>query len=194
MANTDGEHSIIWDAALLIRLRDGNAAAFDMLVRSFGAALIRHAAHIVNSVDVAQDVVQEVFFSVWQNRSRIEPNWDITSYLFGLTRRRSIDVARSRSSSSERESNWIAQKDMESDSAPQSPDFITEQEDLRREVWAALSGVSSRCRDVFMMVWDHQVSYREIAERTGLTEQTVRIYASRAMRRLADVLGPKYRP
>lgn len=193
MAKSRDENQLIWDAASLIRLRDGEPAAFDALVNSYAGGLITHAAYIVNSVDTAQDIVQEVFFSLWQKRSHIEPTWDIASYLYGVTRRRAINAARSLQSSYERESKWSFQQELESRSTPLVAEGLNDADSIRAEVWNALSGLTSRCREVFMLMWDHQMTYREIAEYSGLAEQTVRIYASRATRRIAEVLGPKYR-
>ncbi len=189
----DVTHSLGDNTVLLHRLRDGNTVAFDTLVRLYGASLIKHAAWIVGSVDTAEDVVQEVFLYLWRERAKIDSSWDIASYLYGLTRRRAINAARSTQTTAQRDNRWAEQRQI--DSGPSSPGQgnLDDVDNVRGEIWNALATVSPRCREVFMLVWDHQLSYREVAHQSGLSEQTVRIYASRALKRLTDVLRERYR-
>ncbi len=80
------------DSEVLVRLREGDGHAIDILLNQHGDGLIRLASRIVGSPDLAQDVVQEVFLHLWNERLRVEPNWDIAAYLFGLTRNRRVSL------------------------------------------------------------------------------------------------------
>jgi RNA polymerase sigma-70 factor (ECF subfamily) len=164
-----------------------------MLVQTYGSALIRYAAGMVSSVDIAQDVVQDVFLSLWQGRSRIENSWDIAAYLYGSTRQRALKFVRSAQARTQREDRWAVQRHVETDMSATIDVSANEADDVRMQVWNALAGVSPRCREVFMLVWDDELPYIEIARRMGLAEPTVRSYVSRALKQLIDVLRPRYR-
>lgn len=180
------------DALFLARLREGDDDAFDSLVQAYGASLIRYATGIVRSADLAQDVVQDVLLQLWRNRERIDASWDIAAYLYGQTRHRAIDVARSAQAQVQREERWSIQQNIESEKTTAIPFDKGEIENLREVVWKALSTVSPKCREVFMMVWDDELPYMEIARRMGLAEPTVRSYVSRALKQLVGALKTEF--
>lgn len=195
MVNNDPIHESIRSVAFLNRLRDGDDAAYNELVWAYGASLIRYATGILDSVDLAHDVVQDVLLKLWRNRDQIEDSWDIGAYLYGRTRHRAIDIARSSQSSGQRDGQWVVQNKIESDSGSGNIDGIDnldadsgDSDEIRKAVWGALQGVSPRCREVFMLVWDEHLPYLDIAHRMGLTEPTIRSYMSRALKQLAKVL------
>lgn len=193
MANHDPVHESIRSVAFLHRLRDGEDAAYNELVYAYGASLIRYATGILDSVDLAHDVVQDVLLKLWRNRDQIEDSWDIAAYLYGRTRHRAIDIARSSQSAGQRDGQWISQKEIDTGSSGMIHVYdsdSTDPDEIRKIVWDALQGVSSRCREVFMLVWDEHLPYLDIAHRMGLTEPTIRSYMSRALKQLAGVLKP----
>jgi RNA polymerase sigma-70 factor (ECF subfamily) len=194
MSDHDAVRNLRGDVAFLDRLREGDDAAYNTLVRTYGAALIRYATGIVGTVETAKDVVQDVLLRLWRERSRIESSWDITAYLYGATRLRAIDAARSLHSTTQRENRWTTQHYLEAETTTPVDSLADDTAEVRVEVWNALAGVSPRCREAFMLVWDDELPYIEIAHRLGLTEPTVRTYVSRALKTLIDVLKPRYQP
>lgn len=186
MAYSASSKNLRSDPQLIARLRDGDTNAFNLLVSMFGGVLIGHASRIVGSVDSAREVVQDVFLEVWRTHEHIEPHWDITAYLYGLTRRRAVDVARSEKATSQREYRWVTEV-VESSSNEVSD--VEEDARIRASLWNALSELSPRCREVFMLVWDYHLPYAVIAQQLGIAEPTVRGHMSRAMQHLTDILG-----
>ena len=179
---------------LLSSIRDGSESAFHTLLCTYGDNLIRYSARLTGDIDTAQDIVQEVFLYLWQDRKRIKSDWDISAYLFGHTRNRSINAAKSRQAEVEREAKWSDQLRIDTETTPGLDSLLGEEEKrIRSDIWNALSRVSPRCREVFMLVWDHQLPYREISTIVGLSEPTVRNYMSKAIRHLSEMLGPKIR-
>ncbi len=179
------------DAALLARLRDGDEVAFDSLLRAYGDGLLRYATSIIDSPDLAQDVVQDVFLRLWQQRAEVQPEWDIAAYLYGRTRHLSINATQSQRSAASREERWSYQLHIEKGSSDRIDEFSDDAASLRAEVWNALAHTAPRCREIFMLIWDRQLRYAEIAHSLGMSERTVRNYASRAMKTLFQVLGPR---
>lgn len=190
MTYLDTSKKLRSDSLFLACLRDGDEDAFNLLMNTYGGALIGHASRIVNSVDSAREVVQEVFLEVWRGREHIEPTWDIVAYLYGLTRRRSMDVARAESAARHREYKWVKEVLEPTWDEADDADEADGNARVRASLWNALTRLSPRCREVFMLVWDRQLSYLEIAQHLGISEPTVRGHMSRAVQHLASELGP----
>lgn len=176
----------------LKRLHDGDDSAFDQLAQVYTGSLIRYASVIVVSVDIAQDVVQDVLLNLWRNREKIREDWDIGAFLYGQTRHRAINIAQSNNSSTRREARWINERINDVDTTSTNGTAIFEGEEIRELISEALTEVSPRCREVFMLVWAEELPYLEIAHRLGLAEPTIRSYVSRAMAKIIEVLRPKY--
>lgn len=67
---------------LLIRLREGDEAAFEQLYQTYSRRIFINAVKLVKNEDEAQDILQEAFIRVWNNREHIDPAKSFQSYLF----------------------------------------------------------------------------------------------------------------
>ncbi len=186
MPHYDSQNDLRGDAAFMGRLRDGDDSAFDILVNTYAGPLIVHASRIIGSVDSAREAVQDVFLKLWNDRAQIEDKWDIGAYLYGLTRKRAIDVVRSDQASQRRQYLWLGEHHIDA-SLPTFPSDEPADKDaqIRARVWNALGELPPRCREVFMLVWDQQLSYAIIAQRLGIAEPTARRHMSRAIQHLS---------
>ncbi len=177
------------EGSVLSRLRNGQNSAFDYVVNTYGEALIAYAAKIVGNAEAGREVVQDVLLELWHNRTQVQDNWDIASYLYGRTRRRAIDVFRSETAADIRQHEWLKES-LELEPAITAQEETAEREaTVRTHVWNALSELSPRCREVFMFVWDQRMSYAVIAQNLGIAESTVRRHMSRAVQHLSEVFS-----
>jgi RNA polymerase sigma-70 factor, ECF subfamily len=74
------------------RIRDGDARAFETVVRTYGPRLTEFAAGFLYANDEAEDVVQEVLWRIWEGRGRWHPTVSIRAYLFAAVRNRVLNV------------------------------------------------------------------------------------------------------
>jgi RNA polymerase sigma-70 factor (ECF subfamily) len=177
---------------LIQRLRASDEEAIEALVRLHGPQLIKYATRILRSGERAQEIVQDVFFHLWAERAHLTDTRNLSVYLFWLTRNRAIDAVRADWAARQREGRWVMDTGAESAFVLNTGDADLEAAETRVEVWESLASVPPRCREIFMMAWDQQLSYHEIAQRLGISVPTVRSQASRALKRLLEVLGPRF--
>ncbi len=195
MSSPDSASHLPGDATLLARLREGDEAAFEALVRRYVGPLIRYATRLVASADYAQEIVQDIFFALWRDRDKVQPSWDIAAYLYWATRNRAIKASRWERTTSQREGRWVVEREIDIENpVGHSGEATLDIAELRALVWEALSDVPPRCREIFMLVWDRQLPYHQIAQQLGLAEPTVRSQVSRALKRVVAALGPRYGP
>lgn len=91
---TPAEHSREDDASLVSRARDGEEAAFAVLVDRYGSMVMSLAyASTLNESD-AEDVAQEAFLAAWRSLPGFRGDASFSSWLYGLARSRCVDRAR----------------------------------------------------------------------------------------------------
>lgn len=173
------------EARLVERLRASDLSAFDAIFLAHYDALCECARWSVGSVDVAEEVVQEVLFDLWERRAALTIASSLRAYLFGAVRRRAIDhVRRLRGDHRLREA--VAREVMAGVGAGPVPAAEADADSrLRaREIDAALAQaiarLPERCRAVYVLRWYQHLTYSEIAEVLGITVKTVEVHVATA--------------
>ncbi len=147
----------------------------------------------MNSVDDAREAVQDVFLSLWSEREALTISRDLAAYLFWKTRNRARDLSNADIAASHRDARWVLDvTEGRRYIAPTAIETIHIM-DVRRRVLEALDDVPPRAREIFLLVWDEQLSYAEVAQMFGISVLTVRNQMSRAVRHLTETVGQQGR-
>lgn len=189
MPYNSSRHSSDLQGSILSRLRNGEDSAFEYILNTYGEALIAYATKIVGSEEPAREVVQDVLLELWRHRSDVQDNWDIAGYIYGLTRRRAIDIVRSNAAADRRQYEWLNENLGLESSISAYEEAAEIEATIRTRVWNALSELSPRCREVFLMVWDRRMTYAMISQTLGIAEPTVRRHMSRAVQHLSEIFA-----
>lgn len=173
------------DQELFTRLRTGEATALDELFRRHYANLCRVALRFVNNEQEAEDIVQELFVSIWEKREKQRDDLEsVGPYLRRATRNRSLNYLRDR--------KRIPVDDGEvpmTIPTPDQADAALEQEELRQQIHGAIDSLPERCRLVFVMSKIEDMSHKEIASSLDISQKTVENQMTRAYRYLRQLLG-----
>ena len=173
------------DQELFARLRAGEAPALDELFRRHYADLCRVALRFVNNEQEAEDIVQELFVSIWEKRATQREDLSaVGSYLRRATRNRSLNYLRDR--------KRIPVDDGEvpvTIATPDHADGALEQEELRGQIHGAIDALPERCRLVFVMSKIEDMSHKEIAGALDISPKTVENQMTRAYRYLRQWLS-----
>jgi RNA polymerase sigma-70 factor (ECF subfamily) len=76
------------DPRFLARLRQGDSAAYRLLVRRFHASLVRFAASIIGSHAQAEEVVQDAWLAVYAGVGRFEARSSLVTWIFSIVMNR----------------------------------------------------------------------------------------------------------
>ena len=119
--------------------------------------------------EAAKDATQEVFINAWRKRDQFDPSKGaLGAWLVGITKRRIIDQARSEGRHANRRADAL---DDDRASAEQpAPERVVD----RMIAAQLLQKLPSRARDVIELVYVHDLTHREAAERLGLPIGTVK--------------------
>jgi len=156
---------------MLARLRSGDVRAFEAIFREYYALLCGIAVQYVHSRDDAQDLVQQLFLSIWHNRSTFSVDGALGDYLCAAIRNRARNViAHARVVRLHRDD---VARDPSAELAPDDAHARLEADERHAAVVQALAALPARRRAVCLLRWIDGLSYAEIAHRLGISEKTV---------------------
>src|SRR6185295_14352695 len=85
------------DAALMLRVREGDRSAFELLVEKYKQPVINLVARTIGDVTEAEDIAQHVFVQVYKSAHRYEVTAKFSTWLFTIARNLSLNEIRRRS-------------------------------------------------------------------------------------------------
>jgi RNA polymerase sigma factor (sigma-70 family) len=176
------------DAALAAGIGRRDGAALEALYDRYGRPCYALARRILNDEVLAQDVVQEVFLTLWGHPDRFDPErGSFASWLLAMTHHKAVDAVR-REENLRRRRTSVDVLHFTQATGPTVPDEAWS--GVRRErVRAALQGLPAPQREALALAYFGGYTQREIAGLTGLPLGTVKTRMLLGMRRLRDVLS-----
>jgi RNA polymerase sigma-70 factor (ECF subfamily) len=166
-------------------VRAGDVVAFEHLFRALHPGLLRYVAHATGSRAVAEEIVQDVFVGIWRRRRTLDPARPVRAYVFRCARN-AITNHGKRQRLDRRLRAWLRSRPRRTAT---EQDFAATDE-LAQALSMAVRSLPPRCREVFTLSRDGQLSYAEIADTLGLSTKTVENHMGRALQRLREALRP----
>lgn len=167
------------DAALLVRIRRGEAAAFEELVEQYGRELYRVALGLLGNAADAEDAVQETFAGAFEGIGRFRGEASIRTWLSRILVRQAARVRRKKRSGI----GSILKLWGERLEEPEHPETgsAAGQVERQMDVRAMLQSLSEEHRQVMVLRELEGLSYGEIASALGIPQGTVesRLYRAR---------------
>jgi RNA polymerase sigma-70 factor, ECF subfamily len=171
------------DHGLLALVARGDHEAFARLYDGYGAAAYALAARIVRDRDLAADVVQDAFLTIWNQASRFDAaRGEPSTWILTLTHHKAVDVVR-------RESRRrVAAIDETYDAVDTAArvDAQAEQSVARAEVRAALSRLTDPHRELLELAYFAGYTQSELAERLAVPVGTIKSRTHTAMTALRE--------
>ncbi|NJB85262.1 RNA polymerase sigma-70 factor (ECF subfamily) [Lewinella marina] len=174
------------DTELFDALRQGKSAALDELFRRHYMDLCRTAVRFVRDEAAAEDIVQEMFTSLWTKRDRLPADTQaVAPYLRRSVRNRSLNFLRDRKRIPVDDGEL---PDLTAD-ATQQPGLAMERAEAQARITRAIDRLPERCRLVFVMSKVENMSHREISEGLDISVKTVENQMTRAYKFLREWLA-----
>jgi len=171
--------SIDDERELLTRLQTGEEIAFDRLYHRYGNRIYGKILRLTKSVDVSQELLQDVFMKVWERRESVNPALPFKSYLFRIAEHLISDYYR-RAAKDRRVYDHLLQVGM----SYEHP-FDAEQEhqlyqrNLER-LQEAVGQLPQKCREVYTLCKIEGKSYREVASQLDMSTATISNHITKA--------------
>jgi len=154
---------------LLLRISEDDTAAFESLFHLYHKRIYAFAQGLLNSSFDAEEVVQNVFLAIWNQRTNLNISGSFTSYIFGIARNMVYEHMRQRINK-EAFSEYYLEHNVEYS-------FITEEEvsyhELEGKLQQCIDLLPERRREIFVLSRIEKLSYKEIAAKLNISENTV---------------------
>ena len=172
------------DKFLVKELINGNEKAFRKLFDSYRNDLYKFSLSMVCSEEHAEEIVQDVFMKIWIKRGSLNPEMSFKSYLFTITRNKTIKFLKKAANNRKlREEIFYGKQKFVN-----STDLYVRELELESLKQKALDKLSPRRRKIFEMSRNENKSYEEIAEELGISINTVRNQMSTSLEILRDFI------
>lgn len=166
-------------------LRDGDYDIFRKLYLGYVDTLVRFLQPLVGTREDAEEVAQDVFLRLWENRAQIDPERNIRSYIFAWSRNLAIDRIRHRAVE---ERNHEVLRYLISDLDEATPEEVVMEKETELLVRICVEKMPARQREVFLLSREERMSDDEIAARLNVSKRTVQTHLYNARKALREAL------
>ena len=179
-------YSTFSDQELARLLKSDDRLAFTEIFNRYSAPLFANAFNKLRNEDDAHDVVQDVLTKLWSRRSSIDPDNNLSGYLFAGVRNAFFDIIKHK--------KVIAAYEESFQSFDQQSylitDYLIREKQFLELIEKEIASLPPRMREVFELRRKGNLSNKEIAARMQIAESTVADQMKKALKILRLKIGP----
>ena len=176
------DYSHYADDFLLKQLCLGDESAFSEIYRRYKFILYQHAWNKTRNKEEAEDVLQEVFTNLWQEKEKINISTNLSGYLYTAVRNRVLD----RLAHAEVKLRYISNFKIDE---PVPTDHLVRENQLKAMIEREIETLPPRVRQAFELSRKQHLTHKEIAQELGTSEETVKKQISVALKTLRLKFG-----
>lgn len=146
---------------------------FEQIYKQYYPKMFAFAKNYIPANEDAENIVQDVFLSLWERKQEIVISYTLVTYLFTLVKNRCLNFLRHKLIEEEFNSQMKEELRFKLD-ALESMDYSYQSEkELQEVIRRALDSLPERCREVFIKSRIEGLKYKEISEELGISVNTV---------------------
>ena len=172
------------DVTLIRSIAAGDKHAMQILFARHNVRVFRFLVRFVGDTSAAEDLVSEVFLDVWRRAETFQGRSQVTTWLLALARNKALSALRRRSTE-ELDDKAVAAVEDPQDNAEVSIQNRQTSEILLK----CLTQLSPPHREVIDLVYYHEKSIDEVADITGVPQNTVKTRMFYARRHIAELMS-----
>lgn len=146
------------------------------------------AFRVIGDIDKSEDIVQDVFVKVWNNRKELDKDRNIKSLIYTMVKNHSLEVLR-RDGIGLRVVRIISRVEEDTQSNIQEEEI--ENYKLLDQIYVSIRQLPPKCGEVFTLSKVNGLTYTQIAERMNISVKTVENHMGKALKMLREMIIPK---
>lgn len=167
-------------------ISEKNKVVFDFVFHYYYSGLCAFAESIIKDKEAVEDIVQELFVTIWIKGNQIQINGSLKNYLFSSVKNRCFDYLKHKKVKLK---SVQLLKTAETSTLHTPENFFTETE-LREIIEKSILKLPPRCQEIFRLSRYDGFKNKEIADQLGLSKRTVELQISIALKVLRKDLKP----
>lgn len=175
------------DKILIEGLKHGKEEAYRMLYQKYYKLLCFIAYEFVNDYYIAETLVSDLTYSLWENRQSLQIRESLHAYLVKSIRYRSLNYLdhREKQEQLKQSVNEIMENKQSSyDRQEYYPLYTLIEKELEEKIEKAMNELPENTRKIFLLSRDEGLKYEEIAEITGMSVDSVKYHIKSALKQL----------
>lgn len=168
------------DFLALNKIKKGDIKAFEKVFKLYYSPLCLFASSITGQMEVAEEIVQELFYVFWKEKENINLLHSLKSYLYGAVRNRALLYLEHQEVRNRYRETVLS----EESKGPTSPHEELEYDELQKMVDQTINRLPQRRQQIFRMHRFEGKKYAEIATSLSLSVKTVEAEMTKALQEL----------
>lgn len=174
------------------RMRNNDVHAFETLFKEYYKFLCSYAFGLLKEKNIAEEIVEEFFVELWNSRQKIKIATSVRSYFVGSIHNRCLNyIQREKPKFKRLEdiSEFINREGTAGDGliSLSEPKLLINE--LENSLFQAIEKLPQSCREIFKLSRFKHLQYEEIAEKLGISVNTVKTQIKIAIRKLKESLA-----
>jgi RNA polymerase sigma-70 factor, ECF subfamily len=172
------------EAEILERIRNGDMKAFEAIFRAYYQSLCLFSLRYLKRSDLAEEIVQDIFVTIWDKREGLQLETSLKSYLYRSVHNNSLKYLQHQKVVDKHARHLIDRKEQYYNE-PINNLQVAEVTKLLEDAYAAMS---QKTREIFALSRDEGLKYSEIAEKLEISIKTVEAHMGNALKILRENL------
>jgi RNA polymerase sigma-70 factor (ECF subfamily) len=172
--------------AILQQIASGHEASFKRVFAAFYKRLYQFALSIVKTRETAEEIVEDVFIRIWQQRERLPSIQNLRVYLYTATKNNALNYLSKKARESITEP--FDHIDIELIRSAVTPEQILITAEMYKRIQQAIDALPPRCKMIFKLIREDGLHYKEVAEILNITVNTIDVQMAIAVKRVAASL------
>lgn len=169
---------------LITRLRGGDPETFTELYGLYVKRLYAFSLRIIKSPELAEDAVHDVFVKIWENKHKVDPERSFQSYLFTVARNHLFNIIKR----SQLESSFRDQIMKNAEPSQNQVEEVYQYRESNSNLQQAITHLPERRKLIFELCHNEGLTYKQVAEKLGITDSTVNSQMVKALKSIKDFL------
>lgn len=157
---------------------------FTILYEQQYERLFRFALHFVSDYEDCEDILADVFVTIWENWDSLKTIDNLNSYLYTSVKNRCLKFLNKQN----RFEEYVEDLHIHLHLDENTPEVLLHTNEIKTMIENALNQLPERCKLIFLMIKEENLKYKEVADILGISEKTVQAQQIIAKKKMVELL------